>query len=663
MATPSSEPDPLAGDASQPQSALTAFFRHHGVWAPGVKLLRRLQFGAKAVIISLAFCIPAAVLSWSYFGDRAGAIAQAATQRDGVAYLREVLPLAQLARQHRAAAFQAAFTGKDSEELVGIRAAQAAHTGKLDAVDQRLGARLETSQAMQTLRVAAARTHPQGGRFEATFDAHAAHAEALDAMVVWIVRRSKLGLNADLDTVDLVNAALTDIPELIQSVAQMNSRAQALANDLPPADERTRAIARAQPDARLSAARLKATLERIEATRPDLKRRLDAQGSVPNLHSVHDTWASGAAGTAGIDKMSPSDAAALLTLQGKLLDELDGVLRARLSALTAQRDTMAVVVVLALLGGTYLFYSFFLVTRGGVREVQRHLEAMTAGDLTTRPRPWGKDEAATLMGTLSDTQVSLRKILSGVRSSSASLVHSSMQIAAASTDLSSRTGQTVAKLRQSASSMESMSSTVTRTSDNVAEAAEVASSNSKVAAIGGRVIEQALLTMQGIGLSSNKINEIIHTINSIAIQANVLALNATIEAARAGEQGRGFAVVAGEVRSLAQRSANAAKDIEPLITGSVDLVASGTSVVKGAGETMQQLVRNAQRMHDLLSDISSAATGQRDGIHLVGDAVHELRRITQRNAALVEQNAASASALKDQAIGLAAEVSSFRLPA
>ncbi len=663
MATSSSEPRPNAGDASPRQSGLSAFFRHHGVWAPGVKLLRRLQFGAKACIISLVFCIPVAVLSWSFFGDQAGAIRLATKQRDGVAYLREVLPLAQLAQQHRVASTRAAITGQDSTDLVGIRAALAAQVRKLEAVDQRLGERLETTQPLHRLRDAAARTRQPGGSVEAVFAAHAAQAEALDAMVAWVAHRCELGRSTDPDTFALAHAALMNLPELIASIGQLHILASPIANGLRPSDERARAWNRARNNTVLSRARWQAALDRIEATHPELQRRLNAEIALTNLHSLHDLLASDTADAGRIDTLSLSVATSLSTLQGQRVDELGGLLQARVDAMTAQRDTMALVVTLALFSGAYLFYSFFLVTQGGVREVQRHLEAMTAGDLTTHPRPWGKDEAARLMGALSDMQGSLRKILSGVRSSSESLLQSSTQIASASTDLSLRTEQTTANLQRSASSMERMSSTVARTTDDVAEAADVASSNSKAAVIGGRVIEQAVLTMLDIRLSSNKISEIMHTINSIAIQANILALNATIEAARAGEQGRGFAVVADEVRSLAQRSADAARDMEPLITGSVDLVASGTSAVKGAGESMQQLVRNAQRMNELLSGISSAAAGQRLGIHQVGNAVHELHRVTRRNAALVEQTAASATALKDQAIGLAAEVSSFRLPA
>jgi methyl-accepting chemotaxis protein len=295
--------------------------------------------------------------------------------------------------------------------------------------------------------------------------------------------------------------------------------------------------------------------------------------------------------------------------------------------------------------------------------VQKHLEAMTAGDLTTKPNPWGKDEAANLMGSLADMQASLRKIVSRVRGSSESLVNASTEIASASMDLSQRTEQTAANLQQSASSMVEISSTVNHTANNVMQAAQVASSNSEAAARGGSVIEHVVSTMQDIHKSSSKISEIIGTIDGIAFQTNILALNAAVEAARAGEQGRGFAVVAGEVRSLAQRSAAAAKEIKTLITGSVELVASGTKIVQGAGNTMQELVGNAQRMHDLLSEISTAATEQSQGISHVGTSVNDLDRMTQQNAALVEQTAAAASSLKDQAVDLAAEVSAFRLPA
>jgi len=317
----------------------------------------------------------------------------------------------------------------------------------------------------------------------------------------------------------------------------------------------------------------------------------------------------------------------------------------------------------ALLIASYLFLSFYRVMDGGLKETRRHLRAMTDGDLTTSPFPWGNDEAAQLMFELRAMQESLRKIVTSVRGSSESMVHASSEIASASMDLSARTEQTAANLEQSASSMEEISSTVKHTADNVRQAAALAADNSKAAVRGGAVIAEVVSTMDDINSSSKKIGDIIGVIDGIAFQTNILALNAAVEAARAGEQGRGFAVVATEVRSLAQRSAQAAKEIKTLISASVEKVDSGSKVVKDAGGTMQELVVNARRMNDLLAEISTAASEQSSGVSQVGAAVNELDRMTQQNAALVEETAAAASALKDQAIGLANEVDRFKLPA
>ena len=317
----------------------------------------------------------------------------------------------------------------------------------------------------------------------------------------------------------------------------------------------------------------------------------------------------------------------------------------------------------ALLIAGYLFLSFYRVMDGGLKETRRHLRAITDGDLTTSPFPWGNDEAAQLMFELRAMQESLRKIVTSVRGSSESMVHASSEIASASMDLSARTEQTAANLEQSASSMEEISSTVKHTADNVRQAAALAADNSKAAVRGGAVIAEVVSTMDDINSSSKKIGDIIGVIDGIAFQTNILALNAAVEAARAGEQGRGFAVVATEVRSLAQRSAQAAKEIKTLISSSVEKVDSGSKVVKDAGGTMQELVVNARRMNDLLAEISTAASEQSSGVSQVGAAVNELDRMTQQNAALVEETAAAASALKDQAIGLANEVDRFKLPA
>ncbi|MBS0304377.1 MAG: cache domain-containing protein [Proteobacteria bacterium] len=338
---------------------------------------------------------------------------------------------------------------------------------------------------------------------------------------------------------------------------------------------------------------------------------------------------------------------------------VDDVQRAFAERALTAGSIVAVAIVLA----GYLFLSFYRVMDGGLKETRRHLRAITDGDLTASPVPWGRDEAAQLMLDLGRMQESLRAMVRRVRGSSDEIVHSSSEIASGAADLSGRTESSAASLQETAASMEQITATVKSTSQHTDEAARVARHSADAAAQGGRVMQDVVRTMEGIRDSSARIGEIIGTIDGIAFQTNILALNAAVEAARAGEQGRGFAVVAGEVRSLAQRSAEAAREIKTLIGRSVGQVAEGAQVVQQAGATMQQIVDSSGRVSELLAEVATGTREQTLGIGQIGQAVQELDRVTQHNAALVEQTAAASSAMRDQAQSLAGEVARFRLPA
>ncbi|MFJ5429311.1 methyl-accepting chemotaxis protein [Pectobacterium actinidiae] len=250
----------------------------------------------------------------------------------------------------------------------------------------------------------------------------------------------------------------------------------------------------------------------------------------------------------------------------------------------------------------------------------------------------------------------MRKSLSGiveqVRESSESIATGASQIAAGSTDLSQRTEEQAANLQQTAASMEEMSQTVRQNSDTVRNAAQLAQAASNTAAKGGEAVGNIVVTMKEITDSSHKIGDIISVIDGIAFQTNILALNAAVEAARAGEQGRGFAVVAGEVRSLAQRSATAAKEIKELIGHSVEKVETGSALVSDAGTTIEELVRQARHVADLINEIGVTTQEQESGVSQIHDAVNQLDQVTQQNAALVEQSASAADSLSDQAAHL-----------
>ncbi len=287
--------------------------------------------------------------------------------------------------------------------------------------------------------------------------------------------------------------------------------------------------------------------------------------------------------------------------------------------------------------------------------------SISGGDLTANIDVHSTDELGELLANLKHMQDSLVDVVSKVRQGSESVATASAQIAEGNNDLSVRTEQQASALQQTASSMEELSSTVRQNADSARTANQLAVSASEVAVKGGEVMGRVVQTMKGIHESSSRIADIIGVIDGIAFQTNILALNAAVEAARAGEQGRGFAVVASEVRSLAGRSAEAAKEIKTLIGTSVDRVEQGTALVDQAGATMNEVVNSIKRVTDIVGEISSASNEQSIGIGKIGQAVSEMDQSTQQNAAMVEEMAAAASSLKSQAQDLVHVVDAFKI--
>jgi len=288
-------------------------------------------------------------------------------------------------------------------------------------------------------------------------------------------------------------------------------------------------------------------------------------------------------------------------------------------------------------------------------------EGFAMGDLTAELKSQGKDEPAMLLHAMENMRTSLYRVVTDVRQGAEAVATASAEIAHGNNDLSARTEQQASALEETAASLEQLSATVKQNADSAHQAKELATNASLVAVKGGEVVSQVVETMKGINDSSRKISDIIGVIDGIAFQTNILALNAAVEAARAGEQGRGFAVVAGEVRSLAGRSADAAKEIKSLIAASVERVSQGTTLVNTAGETMVEVVASIQRVSTIMGEISSASSEQAAGVSQVGEAVTQMDQATQQNAALVEEMAAAASSLKSQAQELVQVVCVFRL--
>ncbi|GGY78419.1 methyl-accepting chemotaxis protein [Pseudoduganella plicata] len=372
---------------------------------------------------------------------------------------------------------------------------------------------------------------------------------------------------------------------------------------------------------------------------------------------------------ARIDQLAMTDMQKLFSAFSDASDKLDqyqvDASREEFEASQKLYGTVLTLSIGAVLGGLVLMVVTSVVLMRAImaplREALGHFDAMSSGDLSRTVDTSRHDEMGTLLKGLDAMQRQLAVTVTAVREGSGSIAVASAEIADGNLDLSRRTEQQAASLEETASSLEELTATVRQNADNARQANQMVGSASTVAQQGGQLVAQVVNTMGTITESSHKIVDIIAVIDGIAFQTNILALNAAVEAARAGEQGRGFAVVASEVRNLAQRSAAAAKEIKALIDSSVANVNTGSALVDQAGCTMTQIVTSVAQVADIMTEIMSASTEQSAGIDLIHNAVVQMDQVTQQNAALVEEAAAAAGALQEQAATLEETVSVFRL--
>ncbi|MDX3986620.1 MAG: methyl-accepting chemotaxis protein, partial [Achromobacter sp.] len=423
----------------------------------------------------------------------------------------------------------------------------------------------------------------------------------------------------------------------------------------------------------------------------DANKKMEAFKAVPKLTTMGKTAegeliatfnAFSGALQAMMGALDKGDAATYLTLKNTKAGAASGAFFKQLSdfagnintfseqevqAARSQASTMTFVylglaaLILAVSLGAFLFMNRVILRP--LRAVSESFDKIAGGDLTVRVEATSSNEIGHLMAAVKRMQESLTRTVSAVRRGVDEINVGSREISAGNTDLSSRTEQQAASLQETAASMEQLASTVKQNADNARQANQLAASASDVAERGGSAVSEVVNTMHDISASSRKISEIVSVIDGIAFQTNILALNAAVEAARAGEQGKGFAVVAGEVRSLAQRSAQAAKEIKGLIEDSVNKVGAGSQQVERAGATMQEIVASVKRVTDIMGEISAASDEQSSGIDQVNRAVSQMDEVTQQNAALVEEAAAAAGSLQEQAERLVQAVAVFKINA
>ncbi|TAK83012.1 MAG: methyl-accepting chemotaxis protein [Aquabacterium sp.] len=638
----------------------------------------KLRIGTRFALLGVLAVLLVAVPTYFYVDQAVRITAVAHREAQGTAPVQSVLAVVRLTQQHRG--LSALVLGGDTSAGGQRSTKQAEADAAYGAMVDEVAARAGEGPPLAAVRQAAAEwkrvaADVAAGRLtrSQSFAAHTALVRQLLTSLDLLADEFSLSLDPDLDSYQLIQAVMVALPPLTEDLA----RARGLGSGML-------AAAQATPDDRLALALqvrsaqdrlalMVAAFEKAARANPELGSRVgspmrqaielatqatalaDAQ-IIRSAVLGYDGKAYFSLFTRAIDAQFQVNAIAMQTLDQLLASRARGHLRHLVGTLVLMAGLAAAGALLAVAAAR----SITRQLGGEPAEVVAIARAVSQGDLSSdiAVRPGSESSIVAAMAAM---QESLLQVVSAVRRSSDNIATGSSQIASGNADLSQRTELQASNLQQTAASMDQLADTVRNNSNAAHEANQLATAASEVAARGGEVVGQVVATIAEITEASRKIADIIGVIDGIAFQTNILALNAAVEAARAGEQGRGFAVVASEVRSLAQRSANAAKEIKSLITDSVEKVETGSRQAGDAGRTMDEVVAQVQRVSQLMAGISSATQQQSGDIGSVSSAVGQLDQVTQQNSALVEQAAAAAASLKQQAEQLVEAVRAFRL--
>ncbi|MGE5452175.1 MAG: methyl-accepting chemotaxis protein [Acidobacteriota bacterium] len=640
--------------------------------------ISRAPLWQKFSLIGLIAACAAAVPSVLVIGQEWRALTHAQTEAAGIAPAGDILELVRLTQQHRgqsAGALSGNTVAKAKREELQPRVAQALDQARqsVTALDAQAGSQGQALQAQwQNLTQAVAAQQWSGEQ------SNQQHTALIESLMDWLdATRNAAGLEVEPEPANshLIAATLLHLPRMAENLGQARARGAAILGKGEATAEQRVLVRAIAENARTAFRAARAALQHADAADPSLGPALDKQ-TAEALSAAESAIATVQDKIVSADRLDYPVADYLATMtraidvQYQLIGTTRGVLSQRLderaSASRAKlTGLLLAIAVLTCLGGTVIF----VIARGTLRELGGEPEyaadivrAVANGNLAipvqTRP-----GDRSSLLAAMAMMREHLSRTVHHVRLSSDSIATGSGEIATGNADLSQRTEEQASNLQHTASSMEQLGGTVRLNAETAQSAAQLAASASEVASRGGSIVGEVVATMSDIHARSQKIADIIGVIDGIAFQTNILALNAAVEAARAGEHGRGFAVVAGEVRSLSQRSAEAAREIKALINASVDTVATGTALVDNAGHTMQDIVAQVRQVSDLIAEISHASREQTVGISQVTDAVAQLDQVTQQNAALVEQSAAAADSLSQQARKLVEAVSFFKTEA
>ncbi len=639
-------------------------------------LIHRLRLSHKFGLLALLGALMLAPPMTYYLVDAEAELASTRQEVAGLQPSAALLKLIRLTQQHR---------GLTATVLGGKAEAEGQRAERQREVDQALGefaalaAGIEDpkfaegwQQVQQQWKTLSAQVAQRQLAAPASFAGHSALVELQLDLHGRIVSHYGLDLDPEPLSYHLVIATMTQLPQLTEQLGKLRgSGAGILARGQATVADRAM-LGGLSESARGEMHRLLATLERALEHDPALRERMagpieQARAGVERTREMLRTDLIEAealtlpsaeyfqATTKAIDQV--------FAVHGLASEALAGALQARTARL--QRNEWLVIGLSVLMVGLcgLLARSIVRSILQATDDARRMAERIAAGDLSPEPLRAGEDELGRMVQAMEAMRLSLTEVVGTVRENAVSVAAASAQIAQGNIDLSSRTEQQAAALQQTAATMDQLGSTVSHNADHAREADGLAREASTLASRGGEMVSQVVGTMGGISEASRKIGDIIGVIDSIAFQTNILALNAAVEAARAGEQGRGFAVVATEVRNLAQRSAEAAREIKALISTSVERVEQGVSLVDQTGRSVGEVVASIRRVSDIVAQISAASAEQSTGVAQVGQAVTQMDRATQQNAALVEQSAAAAGTLKSQAEQLVDAVARFRVAA